>query len=262
MVGITTYAITRHRLMDIRLVLKRTIVYFFAVALYLSVFLTIFSGLNKYLLDGSIPLDQIILGSAIFSFGLLFSDKIFGFINRLVSKHLFKSIYTSKQAIEKLTEKSATIIELNKLLEVVVDTLKKSLGLNCSGIFLLDPETKEYQISNISGFTVKNSNALIKNNFLIKTLAEKKKPILLQELEVINQKTDDETEGAMTKLEANLRKSKASLCLPLIFKGKLTGVIILGEKVSNEAYTKEDLELLGTLSNQAAIAIENARLYS
>jgi signal transduction histidine kinase len=36
---------------------------------------------------------------------------------------------------------------------------------------------------------------------------------------------------------------------------------VLGAKVSGDAYTKEDLELLNTLSKQAGIAIENARLY-
>ena len=43
--------------------------------------------------------------------------------------------------------------------------------------------------------------------------------------------------------------------------GKLIGIIVLGSKISHDAYTKEDLELLDTLSKQAGIAIDNARLY-
>src|SRR5262245_64196771 len=35
----------------------------------------------------------------------------------------------------------------------------------------------------------------------------------------------------------------------------------LGHKEEKEIYSSEDLELLSTLANQAAIAIENARLY-
>lgn len=54
---------------------------------------------------------------------------------------------------------------------------------------------------------------------------------------------------------------EASLCLPLISSGKLIGIIVLGAKISNDAYTKEDLELLNTLTNQAGTAIDNARLY-
>jgi GAF domain-containing protein len=63
------------------------------------------------------------------------------------------------------------------------------------------------------------------------------------------------------KLKANMKRIEASLCLPLIIKNKLIGIIVLGEKISRDAYTKEDLNLLDFLSNQAAVAIENARLY-
>jgi signal transduction histidine kinase len=47
----------------------------------------------------------------------------------------------------------------------------------------------------------------------------------------------------------------------LIANKKLIGIIVLGSKVSGDAYTHEDLELLDTLSKQASVAIENARQY-
>jgi len=49
--------------------------------------------------------------------------------------------------------------------------------------------------------------------------------------------------------------------LPIISKEKLIGILNLGHKEDNSLYSNEDLELLSTLGNQAAIAIENARLY-
>jgi len=58
-----------------------------------------------------------------------------------------------------------------------------------------------------------------------------------------------------------MKHIEASLCLPMIISNKLIGIIVLGSKVSGDAYTKEDLDLLTTLSKQATIAIDNARLY-
>lgn len=58
-----------------------------------------------------------------------------------------------------------------------------------------------------------------------------------------------------------MKRIEASLCLPLISRNELMGIIVLGSKISGDAYSKEDLELLDTLSKQAAIAVENARLY-
>ncbi len=53
----------------------------------------------------------------------------------------------------------------------------------------------------------------------------------------------------------------AEISLPIISKGRLIGVLNLGHKEDQTLYADEDLELLTTLTNQAAIAVENARLY-
>ncbi|MFH1956608.1 MAG: GAF domain-containing sensor histidine kinase, partial [Patescibacteria group bacterium] len=63
------------------------------------------------------------------------------------------------------------------------------------------------------------------------------------------------------QLSKNMKRIEASLCLPMVISSKLIGIIVLGSKVSGDAYTSEDLELLSTLSKQAAIAVDNARLY-
>jgi len=53
----------------------------------------------------------------------------------------------------------------------------------------------------------------------------------------------------------------AEVSLPLISKGQLVGMLNLGYKFNKDIYSHEDIELLSTLANQTAIAIENARLY-
>jgi diguanylate cyclase (GGDEF)-like protein len=55
--------------------------------------------------------------------------------------------------------------------------------------------------------------------------------------------------------------TKSILCVPLISKGKVLGVIELINKVGGDPFDKRDLDLLSTLADFAAIAIENARLY-
>jgi signal transduction histidine kinase len=54
---------------------------------------------------------------------------------------------------------------------------------------------------------------------------------------------------------------EAEVSIPLISKGQLIGMINLGYKFNKDIYSHEDIELLGTLANQTAIAVENARLY-
>jgi len=43
---------------------------------------------------------------------------------------------------------------------------------------------------------------------------------------------------------------------------KIIGMIVLGNKVSGDPYSEQDIDLLTNLSNQASIALQNAKLYS
>jgi sigma-B regulation protein RsbU (phosphoserine phosphatase) len=53
---------------------------------------------------------------------------------------------------------------------------------------------------------------------------------------------------------------RGTLIVPLIYEDKLTGLISLGQKKSGKFYRREDVNLLNTLANQGAVAIENAML--
>ena len=50
-------------------------------------------------------------------------------------------------------------------------------------------------------------------------------------------------------------------CIPFDVEEQLKGSIALGEKLTGDAYTLDDSELLATLANQAAVAIRNARAH-
>ncbi|ODH02315.1 serine/threonine protein kinase [Nostoc sp. KVJ20] len=57
-------------------------------------------------------------------------------------------------------------------------------------------------------------------------------------------------------------QTKSLLCLPLLNQSKLVGVLYLENQLATGAFTPERSQLLNLLSTQAAIAIENAKLYS
>ncbi len=60
----------------------------------------------------------------------------------------------------------------------------------------------------------------------------------------------------------NKYKPKSVLCTPLLNQGKLIGIIYLENNLTTGAFTIDRIEVLKMLSSQAAISIENARLYS
>ncbi|WP_346291377.1 AAA family ATPase [Sphaerothrix gracilis] len=58
------------------------------------------------------------------------------------------------------------------------------------------------------------------------------------------------------------QQPQSVLCAPILHQGKLTGILYLENNLTTAAFTSERLEVLQLLAAQAAISIENARLYA
>jgi serine phosphatase RsbU (regulator of sigma subunit) len=70
------------------------------------------------------------------------------------------------------------------------------------------------------------------------------------------------TEGVFTREPYIVKNQpKSLLCTPIIDRGKLTGILYLENNLTAGVFTPDRLEMLKILSSQAAISIENARLY-
>ncbi|MDZ7958115.1 MAG: AAA family ATPase [Aulosira sp. DedQUE10] len=57
------------------------------------------------------------------------------------------------------------------------------------------------------------------------------------------------------------QQPKSILCTPIMYQGKLLGILYLENKAATGAFTSDRVELLNLLCTQAAISLENARLY-
>jgi len=58
------------------------------------------------------------------------------------------------------------------------------------------------------------------------------------------------------------RRAKSILCLPLIKQGQLTGLLYLENTLTSHAFAPDRIAILELLAAQAAISLENTRLYS
>jgi HD-GYP domain-containing protein (c-di-GMP phosphodiesterase class II) len=58
-----------------------------------------------------------------------------------------------------------------------------------------------------------------------------------------------------------MKRLNAALCVPSFLRGEMIGFLVLGPKLSGDRYTRDDMSLLLTLANNAAIALENSRMY-
>jgi signal transduction histidine kinase len=96
---------------------------------------------------------------------------------------------------------------------------------------------------------------------LIEFLRGSRRSIIYQELRYKINKASQSSKHKLEEMEDLLEKLEASLAVPIFYKKKLVGILILGKKLSGDTFHQRDIELLETFSHQAGVAIENAKLY-
>jgi signal transduction histidine kinase len=74
-----------------------------------------------------------------------------------------------------------------------------------------------------------------------------------------NAQTDPRFSATESVISFNLR---SIMCAPLRSRAKVIGVIYVDNKIHSGLFTDEDLDMLNAFANQAAVSIENARLYT
>lgn len=262
--GIIAYAILRYRLMDMRILARWLMIYGFD-AIFAYVFYILVVALVPWLFPQDSETSYVILAgfvlSPLFIFLLFSGHKLF---SQLLDRFFFYSLYDFQKTISSVTAQLNTYNDLNKIIDLIVDTIKQTMGLNRAGVLLADKPGKDahYKIAKVIGFDVNNGISLVRDSFLTQYLRTTGKPIIREELPLLAKEATVDQSASLLDLERAMKHIEASLCLPLIRGGQLLGIIVLGAKESGDPYTDNDLDLLYTLSLQASGAIENAKMYS
>lgn len=261
-VFILFYAMIRYRLMDIRIVIQKIFIYF-VVAVFTYVAFYAIIGFYEHTFGG-------VFNGASYAFGIILAPLFAWFfyavdrgVRVFANKYLFVSLYNYQETINKLIDELNNYIDLDKIVGLIVDTIKNTMQLDRAGVLLVNKETLpiKYQIAKVIGFNEKNGISLVQDNFLTKYLTKIQKPLVSDELIMLSSEMDEKNKKSFLRLYDHMEKIEAALCLPLMANKKLIGIIVLGSKISGDAYTNEDLRLLDILSKQAGVAIENARQY-
>ena len=165
---------------------------------------------------------------------------------------LFRSERQYVATLETLAElgrEMSSILDLDALLTRIASLTKRLVDYRTFGILLLNDATGELDMKLAVRYgddTVTKTMHL--GEGLVGWAAEHKEPVLV---------ADVSTDPRYVPLVPDVR---SELVIPMLIKDRCVGVFDL-ESPELDAFTKEHQELLKLLASQAAIAIENARLY-
>ncbi|OGL43366.1 MAG: hypothetical protein A2042_04335 [Candidatus Schekmanbacteria bacterium GWA2_38_11] len=250
-----SYALVTFRVVDINYLFKKGIIYVCTLPLLLipSYFVVVIS--QEYFFKHSDYLfSALTIGMTFLIGGVL--PKYKGMTQRSIEQVLFKGEINYEETIYKLSKMIAGVLDLKLLLKIIIESLVKTMNITKASIILLDEEKGIFRIEESYGYNYESDFIpFFKDDLFFRWVKEKSEIIVKEEVE--REKDNYKIETIIKKMNS----IEASVCIPLIMKDRLIGVIALGRKESGDMYTDKDLDLLMTLANQGSVAIENAKIY-
>ncbi len=249
-------SIVRYRLFDVNVAVKKTAIYLVVGGAITSVLAIVTRALERYYslqplsaLWAVVPL-SFIMSLLLTPLGRPLED----FIDRLTfSKR--RGCYDTLLALSK---QMSTILDFRKLVDMLVQGLVRGIPVTHCTLLIYDETTKAFGIQHEESTTEEETGvSVIQPDSPIVQWLKRTGGVLVKEEVKLNPKIAGYFEGA----EGELDEITASLIVPLKIEANLVGILLVGEKLSGEIFDAQELEVLSLLANQAAISLENARLY-
>ena len=266
-VVVVGFAIVVYRFMDIEVIVKRTVVFAGLVAFVFGVFSTA-TFIVRDVLSVYLGADKFWTSALSIFLIVLCYDSIRNILINLTDKYLFQKKYDYQKFLKDASRGISKIENLHHLLGLVVHFITMRMRIKNAAILAKQKGTDVYVLQYQRGYGKEYSKAISDHSWLITYLKREKEAIDIERIrEYIEAGNKKKVKGEAPH-EYDFQAVKRTMddleaqCLVPSFLGKeLRNILVLGEKKSGEYYTDEDLNVLYTLAQESAIAIENARLF-
>lgn len=243
---ILAYAIVRHQLMDIEVLIKKSLVFTGMFASVLGIFVAI-----------TLLVSQFIAGSKFISLAVsaliitLLLRPIENWLVNTTDKFLFQKKHEYKEILKAFIDEVVTVLNLDQIILSTLDLLDEAIHPYTSGIFILNRAEDKYQLYNSRGLGNKEV-VFSPDSKLITFLKKSRQPAVSVPINGVS--------PAGFAVGQEMSGLEALICLPLLLHEDLIGFISLGRKKSDLEYTKDDLDILLDLARTESIAVGNAQL--
>lgn len=241
------YAIVRFQMMNIRLVVRRTFLYAATTAILFGLYAFAIATANIVFAGSKLS------SSPLFNFGFfLVIIPLFEFVRRRLQAPLDRLFFRDKldyqTAILEMSETITGQLDLGRIADYLTERVAGTMRLSRASIWVRDRDGWLERRG-------RREDRLSPEAALRRVVRQEGKPIVLDELSLRFADSESET------FRERLLEEGFRLLVPLIYRERLMGVLALQEKLSGEKFDQEDKNLLSTLANQSALAIETALLH-
>ncbi len=224
-----------------RLVIKPSLVYSIIYGTVMAIYLLGIRRLGEYLKQYPEVNSEFIEG--ILLIALVFAFQPFRqLIQNRLDRIFFRDRHFYQQVLRELSDAIIGIVDLEKLLTTISDSLSKAFKSRSITIVVFQYKDKKPEIYK----TVGHQDF---NDFfgLVRAFMSTRKMRLRQQIKDMR---------VVRELEVN----NLELAVPVFYQKEIMGMICLEEKQTGIPYSENEIDMLQTFANQIGLAVENARL--
>jgi two-component system NtrC family sensor kinase len=246
----------KHDLLDMGILIKKSLLYSVLTALLTCIYALIIMVANSLFkgfdFSDSIYFPIVFVILIILVFGPLKTK-----VQELIDNIFFKGKYDYQKTIKKVSSMITSVLDIHEIAKRLMDTVINSMLVDNCALFLRNKTNSDFINFTTRGkyFNQTHSISMADSAPLVRFMKKQLQPVIKKNL--IEQTKEPEIERVLS----DMNMVYAEIALPLIFENTLSGFIILGEKLSGDLFSSEDLDLLETLASQSSLAIENAQSY-
>ncbi len=246
---ILIFATVRYQFLDVRLIFRQSFVYSITSAILVGAYILLVVE-SKKLLQPLFGEQAQIVSYAFIILILLLFQPINNWIDEIIRSMFMRTQTDHRNVLERFSRQVISLFEPGQLRKIIDETLKTTLLVEKVYFVLYDDKVHEYVLfpsdDNPKRLVIDREDLMLRGINLLDT------PTYYHSLE-------DYRKGS--SLATQLEDRNVKLVLPMKDADHLLGFLALTHKAAGYSYTAEDLNLLGTLSNQMVTALTNARLY-
>jgi two-component sensor histidine kinase len=253
--GLTALAILRYQLFDIRVVVRKGLRYsvitgIVAIIYFLLVFLSI------QVLHFVAGYQVLLLSLVMAAVAAVVVQPLRDLLQARVDRRFFRERYDVAQMLQRLTSRSAALLNVEDLTNLIVAEVTDTMHIERAAFFLMEPQ-RGYRMVASRGLADGDRAGLRDDHPILEWLAKHPQIFSQNQLELLPL-----WRALQMREREQWERLGAEVVAPIVSKEVLIGLLTVGRKKSDMEYSADDRSALLTLANQAAVAVENARLYS
>jgi PAS domain S-box-containing protein len=254
--GFTAHSIVRHRLMDVRVVISRSVAY--ALGWALTAVLLVGGGvlLDRLFPETDVtlsPAGAVLLGLVASALFLVFAPRM----RRLADRYLYRPAYDARALVREGSRAMGTFADPARVANAMANLVDRALHPESLAILVRIRDREAYApivTRHVDPAFAWPADPISGSSPLVQELSDEPTALVRDHVGVRPGALEPEA------VLQDLRAWGAEVAVP-VRDGQLMAVILVGPKLSGDSFFGDELDLLETLASELAIGLKNAQLY-